>query len=85
MLGVIAQHYTTIKRLFLCKHALVEDLGQNLHRSIKIDPQVDKTKFKSVLYRTLSCQWLLVATLKSMSIILVFSEKSNPFIPASNL
>ncbi len=47
--GVIAQHYKTITRLFLCKHALVEDLGQNPHRAFKIDPQLDATKFKSVL------------------------------------
>ncbi len=46
--GVIAQHFKTITRLFLCKHALVEDLGQNPHRAFKFEPQVDATKFKSV-------------------------------------
>jgi hypothetical protein len=63
--GVIAQHYKTITRVFHCKHALVEDLGQNQHRAIKIDPQVDTTKFEFVLGRTLSWPWFLVATLKS--------------------
>jgi hypothetical protein len=31
--GVIAQEYKIITRLFLCKHALVEDSGQNPHRA----------------------------------------------------
>jgi hypothetical protein len=68
--GVIAQEYKTITRLFLCKHALVEeDSGQNPHRAIKIDP----TKFKSVLGRT--WPWLLVAeSLKSLSFILVLNS-----------
>ncbi len=44
--GVIAQHKKTITRLFLCKHALVEDLGPNppsLARAITIETQVDTT------------------------------------------
>ncbi len=69
--GVIAQEYKTITRLFLCKHALVEDSGQNPHRAIKIDP----TKFKSVLGRTLNWPWHLVAeSLKSLSFILVLTS-----------
>jgi hypothetical protein len=80
--GVIAQHYKTVTRLFLCKHALVEDLGQKPHRAFKIDPQFDATKLKTVLGRTLSWPWLLVATLKNISFILVLNaEKSNHFIP----
>jgi hypothetical protein len=56
----------TITRLFLHKHSLVEDSGQNPHTAIKIDA----TNFKSVLGRTLSWPWLLVAeSLNSLSFI----------------